>query len=303
MSMVVVNGYFRSGTSILWRLLRQANQGRSLVYEPCHNDLFGAIELARGGYQNTLHEFAVWEDYLALPESQLERLRWTHPCVDGRILPGDSEELLRYVAVLSELFGASAVLQTNRWHFHLAVLTAAGIDAVHVIRNPLAVYRSIQRGSDYRRRRNPLIRARAVLNPADQFYGWRMAAEIAPQFGHRLSAWQRYRPFDVFVYCWVLANLSALENLGPERIFSYEEICLAPERFQHALRKLGLDIDCSSMRSPTPISPAELALVDEACHRLDIDRFWKPLRYFLVANHARLPMSVTQTTASLVAEA
>jgi hypothetical protein len=288
MGAVVVNGYFRSGTSILWRLLREGNAARQVVYEPCHNDLFTALNLARRGRVNDLHAFPVWSHYLALSAPQLDRLRWIHPSMTGNVLPRDFPSLAAYVAVLRELFGADVVLQSNRWQFQLGELQRSGVEVVQVVRNPLAVYRSIHQGSDHRRRRNPWVRARGLFNPAEQFYGWRMAREIAPRYGHRFSALQRFRPFDVFVYCWVLSNSAALRALGPGRVFSYEEICIAPERFQAQLQALGLAIDCSAMRRDGAEPVGDLAAVDEACRRLGIDEAWSSLQAFISDNHRQL---------------
>ena len=296
---VILNGYFRSGTSILWRLLRDANPARAVIYEPCHNDLFTAIEMARNGRHSDLHQFPVWGDYLTLSEVQLARLRWSHPCLAGRVLPGDTAALLRYLATLRSVFGSDAVLQTNRWHFQLGQLAEADAEIFHVVRNPLAVYRSIVVGSDYRRRRNPLIRARRLFNPAEQFYGWRIANEIAPRYGTRLSSWLRWRPFDVFVYCWVLANAAALDALGASRLFSYEEICLAPSRFQSALHGAGLAADFSAMRPAPAMTATEFAAIDEACAGLRIERWWRPLRRFLQDNMARLPVACAERATGL----
>jgi hypothetical protein len=288
MGAVVVNGYFRSGTSILWRLLREGNAARQVVYEPCHNDLFAALNLARQGRINDLHAFPVWSHYLALSAPQLDRLRWAHPSTGGNVLPRDFASLANYVAVLRELFGADVVLQSNRWQFLLGELQRSGVEVLQVVRNPLAVYRSICRGSDYRRRRNPLVRARGLLNPAEQFYGWRMAREIAPRYGYRLSALQRFRPFEVFVYCWVLSNSAALQALGPGRVFSYEEICVAPERFQVLLETLDLAIDCSAMRRDGAQPEVDLTAVDATCRRLGITEAWAPLHTFISDNQAQL---------------
>jgi hypothetical protein len=37
---LIVNGYFRSGTSIIWKILKESNLDYTVYYEPCHESLF-----------------------------------------------------------------------------------------------------------------------------------------------------------------------------------------------------------------------------------------------------------------------
>lgn len=288
MTLVVINGYFRSGTSILWRQLEADNPERKVLYEPCHNDLFRALHRARQGLVNDLHRFSTWTTYLGLPERELERLRWSHPNLDGRILPADFPALSWYIDNLRAVFGEDAVLQTNRWHFFLGDIAVRGAEVLHVIRNPFSVYASISSNGDGRKRRHPLEKLRSLLNPADRFYGWRMRQEIGRRYGHRSHGWQRLQPFDTFVYCWVLSNHAALSALGSSRVFCYEEICLAPARFQQRLRQSGLRFagDALNQRGVTLLG--DTAAIDAAAARLGIENPWRELRDFLREEHAGL---------------
>jgi hypothetical protein len=288
MSLVVVNGYFRSGTSILWRQLAAANPGRKVVYEPCHNDLFRAVHRARLGLVNDLHQFATWSNYLELSDRELQRLRWSHPNLNGRVLPENYPALAWYIANLQEVFGADAVLQTNRWQFFLGDIAGAGAEVLHIIRNPFSVYASISRNGDHKKRRHPTEKLRGLLNPADRFYGWRMRQEIGSRYGHRSRFWQRLQPFETFVYCWVISNHAALNALGRGRTFTYEEICLAPERFLQRLRQNELKLATEALNRRGVALLEETAVIDAAARRLGIDQEWRELREFMLEEHAGL---------------
>lgn len=288
MTLVVVNGYFRSGTSILWRQLKTANPDRKVIYEPCHNDLFRALLRARQGQVNDLHKFKTWNTYFALDEDALQRLRWSHPNLDGHVLPASYPALAWYIKNLQAVFGENAVLQTNRWQFYLGDIARDGAETLHVIRNPFSVYASISSNGDLKKRRNPLEKLRRLLNPSNRFYGWQMRQEIGRRYGHRCHGWQRLQPFETFVYCWVLSNHAALDALGHHRVFCYEEICLAPARFQQRLQQSGLQFDTSALNPRGVALLRNTDAIDAAAQRLGIDEPWHALREFLLEEHAAL---------------
>jgi hypothetical protein len=44
---LILNGSFRSGTIMLWKIMRDSNPGMLVFYEPLHSELFGYIRVSQ----------------------------------------------------------------------------------------------------------------------------------------------------------------------------------------------------------------------------------------------------------------
>lgn len=243
---LVVNGFFRSGTSIVWSILRASNPSHDVFYEPCHGDLLRRIETFRRCAQaDPVHAMCLWEEYLQDP-GLLDRLRATHPNV-GRPFPDNLVALLPYLNAYHTL-PRDSILQTNRWHFFLQGIheeTECGI--VHLVRNPFDIYRSIARA--YLTTGDLLDRTTKRMLwwawPGRAFQIREMADYIILRYGlpsqavgvrgavrsRLMTNWRQ------FLLVWVVSNFEAMrqvERIG-HLVTSCEALLREPEMFAGAL--------------------------------------------------------------------
>lgn len=218
---LVANGFFRSGTSILWQILKDSNRDHVVFYEPCHHELLMRVERYRRAPSiEPLHGMCLWQEYLDCP-GLMDRLRWTHPNV-GKVFPDTTENLLAYLRVYQSL-PDFCLLQSNRWHFFLEAIhqeTRCGI--VHLVRNPFDIYRSIRVA--YLSEGDRLSRFKKWLLwdvlPGQAFQIQQMYAAIFQRYGLPPNAITytgtlRHRPLSTwnqFLVAWTMTNFEAIRQ-------------------------------------------------------------------------------------------
>lgn len=136
---VFVSARFRSGSTLLWHLLRQLD-GVTAFYEPCHDNLLEHVRSATPVQDSHRGVTSYWDEYASL----MDRLPALHENAFGAIrlsLEADDEwpAFERYLRFL--ITGARPgrpVLQMNRVDLRLPWLRARFPEAliVHLVRNP-----------------------------------------------------------------------------------------------------------------------------------------------------------------------
>jgi len=116
----VVNGYFRTGTTLLWNLIRLSNPHALHLYEPYHPELANKLEKWTIGSRDGLHGLPLWDDYFALPKRVLTHILATIPKEN---VVFDYEYAIEHVKPLKSL-GVCVYLQPNRVHPVLGILGA-----------------------------------------------------------------------------------------------------------------------------------------------------------------------------------
>ncbi len=257
---VLVNGFFRSGTSIFWKILKESNQNYTVFYEPCHDQLPFLLERYRENkIKDNMHGMLLWEEYLKNKEL-FEAIKWEHPNV-GSVLPLDGEKLCKYVKIYHDI-PKNTVLQSNRWHFFLReVKEITGCKLVHIIRNPFDIYNSIQKlhfkdlpsglVKYYRNSFGFFLRGKAfgidnMYEILFQRYG--KPVWINNRF-HRIRF--RLRTFHKFLICWTLSNLAAMQGIGNTNgyLVIYENMINDPEGFKNEFeKKIGINFQIDELR-------------------------------------------------------
>ena len=142
---IVVNGYFRSGTTFLWGFLKDSLKEHSCYYEPLHPDLSNAIR--RETYEkkeNKIHKSYLWQEYIKLDKEKINEILRNNPNVNLNGIKND-EEVLNYFNIFDKLKNKT-LLQPNRLHFHLDLISKKyNPKIIHVIRHPLDVYLSMNK--------------------------------------------------------------------------------------------------------------------------------------------------------------
>ena len=112
MTFIILYGYFRSGTSFFYRLLKENAQDKIVLYEPDHTNLinmintFNYVELHQPG------NFKPFEEYSKLPDDIREKIKqlWIKdPCPLTL-----NDRLKEYIKFLEKW---SDVIKVNRWGF------------------------------------------------------------------------------------------------------------------------------------------------------------------------------------------
>jgi len=78
---IVINGYYRSGTSFIGEELRKVS-GYNLYYEPLHPQLSQILKDqsdSNSTVTSRLHELDLWRDYSRLEEKDRLRILVNHP--------------------------------------------------------------------------------------------------------------------------------------------------------------------------------------------------------------------------------
>ena len=234
----IVNGSFRSGTSFIWKEIKESNNSLVVLYEPCHENLTAL--LAEG--DDSLHGIKLWSEYLNNPDI-LAVVKDNKP---SPIFNYGKDAHSKYLLELN-LLNKSLVLQTNRWHLYLGRVrdVQKGVRYLHVMRDPHHVYSSIKKAYA-NQGKNKMARSLKGIMP--QEYLAKRAFNIKLHYleccrilgatpSCKYSAWQ------MFFYTWIVSNESVLRFISNESglVFTYDKLIDSPEVLDAAFCSYGLN--------------------------------------------------------------
>ncbi len=251
----IFDGFFRSGTTLVWNILKQSNPDCLVFYEPLKPTLFAEIE-AYQAKVHPLHQLRLFDEYHRCGPGFMHQLQTAHKRYWQNRTP---ENLCRYLALFHAL-PDRVVLQTNRLGPYFPEVAAALAPQLYfLIRNLEDVLRSMttfidtvytrQEKSWKQRISRGLCRLRNIHPEAMRFGGLPLIESIHDRCGIPKQWTDRaYRrsiardPVQVFVLAWVAYNYAALQASGRlQGVLAYEDLVRSPERFRDCLRELRLD--------------------------------------------------------------
>ena len=251
----VFDGFFRSGTTLVWNILKRSNPDCLVFYEPLKPTLPAEIE-AYKTKAHPLHKLRLFDEYHSCGPAFIRRVQDALKRYYRHKTP---EALCSYLALYHELPGR-VVLQTNRLApFFPEVAAALDAQLYFLIRNPEDVLRSmttfietVYAGTEKtwkQRISRGLCRLRNIHPEAMRFGGLPLIECIHARHGiPRQWGSRAYRrsiardPLRTFVLDWVLYNYTAFQSFNTlQGLFVYEDLVRAPERYQDCLRDLRLD--------------------------------------------------------------
>jgi hypothetical protein len=251
----IFDGFFRSGTTLVWNILKQSNPECLVFYEPLKPTLFAEIEAYRATV-HPLHQLRLFDEYHRCGPGFIHQLQNAHKRYYRN---RSAENLCRYLALFQAL-PDRVVLQTNRLGPYFPEVAAALKPQLYfLIRNLEDVLRSMttfidtvytrQEKSWKQRISRGLCRLRNIHPEAMRFGGLPLIECIHDRFGiPRQWTDRAYRrsiardPLRTFVLAWVLYNYTAFRSLNRlQGLFVYEDLVRDPERFQDCLRDLRLN--------------------------------------------------------------
>jgi len=147
----ILNGYFRSGTTVMYKLIKDSNPDKIVFYEPLHDKLFSFLGNHKIGQIDKAHNMCLWDEYFLQGEEFIDTLRERHPCT-GQLFSIDSLKVINYLDIFHNL-PKDVILQPNRMHFVLGKIAQHyKIPCTHMIRNFLDSYLDII--NTYRQKRS-----------------------------------------------------------------------------------------------------------------------------------------------------
>ena len=258
----VINGYFRSGTTMLYDAVSDALGDQSFsFYEPCYPKL-GLVIRNEEAVQKTdpLHGKKIWREYHRLDDSRRNDILRNHPNTSGAGIQNDPA-FLNYIHQFHSI-PEPVFLQTNRYHFFLdVVFKEFHIPVAHVIRNPIHVYESIC--AAYFSSVSPakkIIRRITQRYTMKNFFGLENEFDwIVRHTGFPLVIYNNWRLrhfsppdyFTKFVVVWIVSNYYALRSIEKNngRLLIYEQLLSNPEKeFGQLSQYFGFSIKSPAMK-------------------------------------------------------
>jgi len=237
----IFNGYYRSGTTIIWKILKSNNPAYAVFYEPLHPYLIDKMDKFKHKEDiDKLHGEKLWNEYYMQGNSFIGALSQAHT-FRKNVLPFNTKNLLNYLEIFDKI-PTKSILQTNRMHFHLKDVmdNYPKIQIYHIIRNPLDVYNSLI--TIYNNNKKPLIRFLSFLKnrhtPKSNIFFSKKHILFAFKKHGVPSYWGQANirnkilkdPFKTHLLSWIISNYYALFNQSDDRfkLFTYEQLVSAP---------------------------------------------------------------------------
>ncbi|MFM9986434.1 MAG: sulfotransferase domain-containing protein [Flavobacteriales bacterium] len=258
----IINGYFRSGTTMLYDAVRKAvGEDGFSFYEPCYPKL-GLVIRDEQSHKaiNPLHGKKVWHEYLRLDENELKDILRNHPNTRGEGIAND-RDFMAYINQYNALPNA-VFLQTNRYHFFLDIFFKEyNAQVVHVVRNPIHVFESIY--NSYFQSVSPL---KKIVRKLTQRYTMKNYFGVQNEFNWilqhtgfpfvmynnwRLRYFKKPDYFSQFVVVWIVSNYYALKSIHNHagRLVIYERLLVQPDKeFKDLSEYLGLEVEAPEIK-------------------------------------------------------
>lgn len=226
---ILINGYFRSGTSAVWENVKNSNKDSIVYYEPCHPSLPSLIAKAE---EDPLHNKRLWSEYAGLDNFIISN----HPYL-GRSPYG--VRVGRYASRLESLAHAKElriVLQSNRWHFEIENFLNAGYQVYHIVRRSEAVFDSMcsaytayDQSEIYKKLKKVALKLGAVRNfwELNELMDYLRSVNNYGALNQRFYSKSLMGLEQKFVVAWTLVNFVAIKMLGEHPagvLLSYEKL-------------------------------------------------------------------------------
>ena len=249
---ILINGYYRSGTTMLFHQVNNALPANSVgFYEPCYPLLGLVVRNEDSSKIRNLHGSTLWKSYQDLPEQIFDDVLRNHPNPDKKGIQND-QALIEYLNIYHNM-SSDSFLQTNRYHLFLSVIKNEFEPiTIHVIRHPLNVFASIKKAySGNATGIKALVKKIKLLFDAGDFFGNKSEfAYLLQRTGKPSSIYQNwnlkyiFKPtfFERIIVNWTISNYAALKAIekNGNKLVVYEELVSKPsEVFAELSETLG----------------------------------------------------------------
>ena len=240
---LVINGFFRSGTSIIWQILKLSNPQMLVFYEPSHKNLIKILKKYKSNYKNdkgfNMHGMKLWEEYF-FKKDFIKIVQQYHPNKNIAV-PNSYDKLREYIFQFSILH-KDVVLQTNRWHDFFGNIKNESVRCLHIIRNPIDVYESLIRYSF-----SSLSTYKKIIkNSFPKYFYWKMF-DVNFWYKHYKNDFDNLiipqTPFEQFFIVWVISNYNAIRSLDVNEVLLYEDLINDPKNNTKYFKENNIEFD------------------------------------------------------------
>ena len=276
----VLNGYYRTGTSIVWWILQQSNPDVPILYEPHSCGLHNEFRVLKPTADtiNPLHGMPIYSPYFMVPDGVRERfLREARP--KPVYTRNDFEDAVRTVEMFDEL-DRRVVVQSNQLHPVLEEFTEHFHKCryVHIVRDPAEVlYSHAGSPSKLKRKTQQILITHATNYMISKWvnHGQNGKFEICycMETAKKLG-W--VKPGDLltkFLSAYINYNYHVLENLSNRGlIVRFENLVRSPSWLEKVASHLDLTFDQKYNKlDPRKAFPAPEKLKRAIKRRLDAE--------------------------------
>ena len=275
----VINGYYRTGTSIVWWILQQSNPDKIILYEPHSCGLHDELRAfnPNANTVNPLHGMPIYKPYFQVPKDVREKfLIRARPCpIYTKV---DLQDAIETVEMFHEI-DADVYIQSNQLHLILNEFCEYfDCNYIHIVRDPAEVLFS-HAGSPSKLKQmlqellvtiatNYMIRKWVTHGRRGKFeLGYCML--VAKQLGFLKSG----DYLTKFLSMYINYNYYVFENLSKNsEIFKFETIVKYPPLFEFELgRIMKLKFNKYELLDPKKAFRAPKKLKNAIRKRLDSD--------------------------------
>jgi len=226
---LIFNGFYRSGSTIMWWIIKKSNPQMLHLYEPLHPDLFNLLKEYYPGKINPMHNLPIFDDYFKLPKNILKHMESAHK--DFTIL-FTASDVFTYLDIIHKI-DIPIVLQPNRMHFILNEITVRyDCKWIHIIRNPVDTYISIL--TLFKKYSNFWDKIKAFLLGKSNIGSYFYIDAMYNAFSKKFSVFVKPNDYiGKFLIVWTFSNYSAymqFKNYDKGLIVYYEDIVESPQK-------------------------------------------------------------------------
>jgi len=239
----IFNGYYRSGTTIMWWIMRLSNLDKPVLYEPTSPVLLDFLKKWEYGKIDGLHGLPIFDGYFMMPKSCLDNFMANQT---GRDVYLSHENAFKTLNPIHNC-GKEIIIKTCQLHLILnKVANKYGCNYVHLIRHPADVFVS-HLGGQYRTKDKlqAICNLKIVDNKIDGAF-WMNA--IYKKASSKLGIAVPDNDYiGKFIIAWVFCNYEALKQVEKSNkgmIAYFEAIAANPHRFFKEISEhLGIEMN------------------------------------------------------------
>lgn len=291
---LVFNGYYRSGTTMMFRIMQRSNPDKKVFWEPLQQGVYYNLLKFDKGLKTGNKEYREFMyPYSELTDKKKTVLSKKHSFLVNRYFE-DKNGVMDYLKEFDEL-ASENILQTNRAHFFLdEIAQRFNCKYVHIIRNPLDEWISFTKKDESKdlkqSSKKGLNDFKKLLTGKNKFVTFhtlktflqfylskplsrgpfnlnREFGQIKKKLGLKVSVED---DFDKFILNWYYINKNALEQAkgsAKGKVVWYENILQNPQK---ELDKLSKFSDVKFSRKAENIRKNDFGFAGKK-----VDEFWR----------------------------
>jgi len=249
----ILNGYYRSGTTIMWWILRLSNLDKPILYEPTSPVLLDFLKKWEFGKVDGLHRLPVFDGYFMMPKPCLDNFMASQT---GRDVYLGHENAFKTLNPIHNC-NREIIIKTCQLHIILnKVANKYGCNYVHLVRHPADVFVS-HLGKDYRSdvKLKLILDKKFVDQKIDGAFWLKSIYEKASQ---KLGVKVGDRDYvGKFIVAWTFCNYNALKQVEKSKrglMVDFEDVVRRPRVYFALISDhLGVNVDArySGLLDPT----------------------------------------------------